>query len=46
MVINILDINRRLVRAGKSPMFLDTLKIMHIFGLRKLLGTELLGETP
>jgi hypothetical protein len=37
VVINILDINRRLIRAGRTPMFVDTLKIMHAFGLKLLL---------
>jgi hypothetical protein len=37
VVINILDINRRLMRAGRNPMFMDTLKIMHAFGLKLLL---------
>jgi hypothetical protein len=37
VVINILYINRRLARAGKTPMFIETLKIMHAFGLVLLL---------
>jgi hypothetical protein len=37
VVMNILDIDRRLVRTGKTPMFLATLKIMHTFGLKLLL---------
>ena len=37
VIMNILDINRILMRAGRTPMFVDTLRIMHALGLKLLL---------